>query len=204
MTPGRGDVGGTGRNNGSSGPDGSARNRRTSPRTLPVPSPMPWYGSVRRGTRCFRDLGRHLDRTRPSRRVTGHRQCADLVKTPVGQLPGVPQLRLTGGPYRSYVLNVRPTEAVPMSRSPRLFPRDRGLRSALTPHFRTPCAAFRSPTVTVRSGSHLLPPRQTSCAAPFGGRDRRGYHALGATYERLCAHRNSGPRHGGSIKEATG
>lgn len=42
----------------------------------------------------------------------------------------MPQLGLTRGPYRTYFLNVRPFGAAPQTRSPRLFPRDRGLRSA--------------------------------------------------------------------------
>ena len=76
----------------------------------------------------------------------------------------------------------------PQTRSPRLFPRDRGLRSALVPVFRTLRAAIRSPSVTIRVRpvcSHLAERR---CAAPFGRRLPRRYDALGATYGRLlCA-----------------
>ena len=48
--------------------------------------------------------------------------CGEIVKTLVGQLPEVPQLRLTGGPYRSYVLNVRRFEAARRREAPGCSP----------------------------------------------------------------------------------
>ncbi len=108
--PGRGDGRGTGRNSGSSGTDGSPRSAGISPMTPRDPSPISWYGSERRGTRYFRGLPGLLDRTIPSRTVTDRPQCAELVKGLAVRLAGVLQLGLTGGPYRTYVLNVRPFE----------------------------------------------------------------------------------------------
>src|SRR3954464_10408744 len=56
------------------------------------------------------------------------------------------------------------------------------------PPFRAPCGVIRSRSVTAPCAPHVLPPRQTACAAPYGGRHHRRYDALGAAYGRLlCA-----------------
>lgn len=48
----------------------------------PGPSPISWYGSVKRGTRSPVGLRRPLDRTAMSHTVTTHRRCVEPVKTP--------------------------------------------------------------------------------------------------------------------------
>ncbi len=54
--------------------------------------------------------------------VTDHPQCGELVKIAGGQRAGVPQLRLTRGPYRSYVLNVRSIETARRREAPGCSP----------------------------------------------------------------------------------
>ncbi|CAM5746570.1 hypothetical protein SAFG77S_03707 [Streptomyces afghaniensis] len=120
--PGRGDGRGTGRSSGSSGTDGFRRNAGISPTIPRGRSPTSWYCSERRDMRWSRDLLGLLDRTSPSRTVTDRPRCAELVKGLAGQLVGVLQLGLTGGPYRSYVLNVRPFGAAHRREAPGCSP----------------------------------------------------------------------------------
>ncbi len=204
--PGHGDGDGTGRHRASSGTDGSAPSAGTSPRTPRARSRTMWCGSVQRDTRCCRGLLGRLDRTSSSRTVMDHPQRAEVVKTHSGEVASVPQLCLTRGPYRSYVLKQRPFGSRPQSRSPRLFPRDRGLRSAHTLSFRTPHGVIRSPWVTVRSAPHMLPPRGTGCAAPFGRPVHRRYDASRCDFRTVAVpHRfNSRPRHSRSTRAADG
>ena len=104
-----------------------------------------WAGWVRAERRHFaadpsRPFADHVVRQRPegyevlpgpagtpetprsSPTVTDHPQCAELVKSGAGEVPPVPQLSLTGGPYRSYVLNVRPSRAAPAVAKPPVVP----------------------------------------------------------------------------------
>lgn len=96
-----------------SGTGGPRPSKNISPSIPRVPTRMLWYASCLWGTSGWRDPARQQERTIPSPTVILPRRRTE--QSEIG--PEVPQLCLTRGRYRSYVLNVRlfgaPTDTKP-------------------------------------------------------------------------------------------
>ncbi|GAT83840.1 hypothetical protein STXM2123_4541 [Streptomyces sp. F-3] len=112
--------------------------------------------------------------------MTVRRHCAEPVKIVARELPRLSQLRLTQGPYRTYVLTVRPSTAADGHEAPGCSPVIGGF---VLPSGRFPDAVRRH---VITLGHRMrctrsAPPRRTARTALFGARRPHGYDALGAT-----------------------
>lgn len=190
-TPGREAGSGMVRSRATSGKGGSSPSAATSPMTLLGPLPISWCGGFQRGLRCLRDLLGLLDQTRLSRTVTGHRLCAEPVKRRVRELPQVLQLGLTGGPYRSYVSNVRLFGVADRREAPGCSPVIGGF---VLSSFRIP-DALRHVSLTLGHRAECAPCAPTSknpsCGHSSAGPHPAGTMPLGATFGRLLSAPNA-------------